>query len=47
MLSQEAYFRYSSLRDGRFYVRKCADAAVEERALGKIRGMLTETEAAK
>ena len=47
MLSQEAYFRYSSLRDGRFYVRKCADAAVEERALGEIRGMLTETEAAK
>ena len=47
MLSQEAFSRYSSLRDGRFHVRKCTDAAVEERALAEIQGMLTETEDAK
>lgn len=44
MASQEAYFRFAGLRNGQFYVRKCADAAIERRALAEIRGMLTKQE---
>lgn len=44
MASQEAYFRFAGLRNGQFYVRKCADAATERRALAEIRGMLTKQE---
>ena len=40
MASQDAYFRFSEMRDGQFYVQKCADAEIERRALREIRGML-------
>lgn len=42
MAAQDAYFRFSELRDGRFYVQKCANASVEIRALSEIGAMLTE-----
>lgn len=44
MVSQDVYFRFSSVRDGRFYVRKCTDAAVELRALEEIKTMMNITE---
>ena len=40
MASQDAYFRFSKVRDGRFYVQKCADVEIERRALREIREML-------
>lgn len=39
MASQELYFRFSGVRNGKFFVRKCTDAAVEARALAEIRMM--------
>lgn len=44
MTSQEMYFRFSGLRNGRFYVRKCTDPAVERRALDEIKQMLIKQE---
>ena len=40
MASQDAYFRFSKIWDGRFYVQKCADVEIERRALREIREML-------
>lgn len=40
LVSQERYFCFSALRDGRFYVQKCSDAGIEQRALQEIKGML-------
>ena len=40
MASQELYFRFSEIRDGRFYVQKCAAPEIEWQALQEIRGML-------
>lgn len=40
MVAQELYFRFSALRDGRFYVRKCTDADVGRRSLQEIRNMM-------
>ena len=40
MASQECYFRFSGIKDGRFYVRRCMDAAIEDRALAEIKLML-------
>lgn len=42
--AHEYYLRYSSLRDGRFYVQKCTDAGAERRALAEIRTMLRDTD---
>lgn len=42
MVSQEAYFRYSGLRNGRFFVRKCTNPEIERQALSEIRAMLTK-----
>ena len=36
MASQEFYFRFSGIRDGRFYVRRCMNTAVEKKALAEI-----------
>ena len=38
--SQDMYFSFSSLREGRFYVRRCTSAAVEARALAEARAFL-------
>ena len=40
MASQELYFRFSEIRDGRFYVRKCANPEIERQALREIWGMM-------
>ncbi|MBQ7955568.1 MAG: hypothetical protein IJ282_07430 [Lachnospiraceae bacterium] len=37
LYSQDLYFRFSDLRDGKFYVNKCASEEVEEKALAEIR----------
>ncbi len=41
LAAQRSYFRFAAWRGGRFFVRRSADAAVEQRALGEIRTMLT------
>jgi len=40
MVSQDLYFQFSDLRDGRFYVRKCRNSEVEERTLTEVKAML-------
>ena len=40
MASQEQLFRFSGMRDGKFYVQKCTDAEAERQSLREIRGML-------
>lgn len=40
MASQERYLRFSALRSGRFYVRRCADAEVERQALQEIKAIM-------
>ncbi|MBO2516714.1 MAG: hypothetical protein CW338_05455 [Clostridiales bacterium] len=42
MYSQDLYFIFSGLRDGRFYVKKCLDAGVERNAFAEVKAMLTE-----
>ena len=42
MASQDAYLRYSSFRNGTFYVQKCTSADVERQALSEIKAMQTE-----
>ena len=39
MASQEFYFRFSGITDGRFYVRKCMNIAIEKQALAEIKIM--------
>ncbi len=39
MVSQEAYLRYSSFRNGRFYVQKCTSADIERLSLSEIKAM--------
>ena len=39
MASQEFYFRFSGIKDGRFYVRKCINTAIENQALAEIKIM--------
>jgi len=39
MASQEFYFRFSEIKDGRFYVRKCMNTAIENQALAEIKIM--------
>lgn len=41
LAAQRAYLRFAAWRDGRFFVRRCADPAMEARALGEIGTMLT------
>lgn len=41
LVSQDVYFRFSSLRDGKTFVQACKDPAVEREALGEIRTLLT------
>lgn len=36
MASQELYFRFSGIRDGRFYVRRCMNTVIEKKALAEI-----------
>lgn len=36
LASQELYFRFSGIRNGAFYVRKCLDAPTEKQALAEI-----------
>lgn len=40
MVSQERYLRFSALRNGRFYVRRCTDAEVERRSLQEIKTIM-------
>ena len=40
LAAQELYFRFSGLKNGRFYVQKCTDEAVARRALCEIGLML-------
>ena len=40
MASQAQYFRFSGLRDGRFYVRTCTDAAVGRQSLQELKQMI-------
>lgn len=42
-VSHELYFRFSDIRDGRFYVCKCTDADIEARALKEIGAMLKQS----
>lgn len=42
MAAQEALFRFADWRDGHFYVRRCADAAMEARACAELRAMLRD-----
>ncbi len=44
MASQEFYFRFSGIADGRFYVRKCMNTAIENQALAEIKLMLSADE---
>lgn len=44
MASQEFYFRFSGIKDGRFYVRKCMNTAIENQALAEIKLMLSADE---
>lgn len=39
MVSQELYFRFSGIRDGRFYVRECTDAEIRRQSLCEIKAM--------
>ena len=39
MASQALYFRFSGLRNGRFYVQTCTDSAVKRQALAEIENM--------
>ena len=45
MVSQEAYLRYSSFRNGRFYVQKCTSADIERLSLSEIKAMQTKEDA--
>ena len=47
MASQELYFRFSGIWDGRFYVRKCMNTAIENQALAEIKLMLSADEVNK
>ena len=40
MASQELFFSFSGIRDGRFYVRKCTDAGIKRQSLREIKLML-------
>ena len=42
MAAQDAYFRFSEMRNGMFYVQRCGDTSVERRALAEIGAMLTD-----
>ncbi len=44
MASQELYFRFSGIRDGCFYVRKCTEAKIEWQSLQEIKMMQKEYE---
>lgn len=44
MASQALFFRFSGIRDGRFYVQKCLDPSAEAQALAEIRRMLRDTD---
>lgn len=44
MASQEFYFRFSGIKDGLFYVRKCMNTAIEKQALAEIKVMLSADE---
>lgn len=39
MVSQDLYVQFSNLQDGQFYVKKCANADIEKRALEEIKVM--------
>lgn len=41
LCSQDLYFRFSGFQNGCFYVTKCSDPDIEERALAEIRSILT------
>lgn len=41
LVSQDVYFRFSSLRDGKTFVQICKDPVAEREALGEIRALLT------
>lgn len=40
LYSQDAYLKFAGFRDGRFYVNRCTDAAIEANALAEVRAML-------
>ena len=44
MASQKLYFRFSGIKDGRFYVRKCMNTAIENQVLAEIKLMLSADE---
>lgn len=41
--SQDLFYQFSDLRDGRFFVKKCESAEVEEQALEEIRAMMNNS----
>lgn len=45
LYSQDLYFRFCSLQNGRFFVNKCANKEVETRALAEIKTVLTLSQA--
>lgn len=44
LYSQDAYFRFSDLRDGKFFVQKCSNKEVEKYALAEIKTILKLSE---
>lgn len=40
LYSQDLYFRFSDLRDGKFYVNQCKNAVVEKKALEEIKAVI-------
>ena len=40
LYSQDMYFRYADFKDNRFFVEKCSDESIEQKALEEIRQML-------
>ncbi|MDE7206240.1 MAG: hypothetical protein K2N90_03635, partial [Lachnospiraceae bacterium] len=42
LYSQDLYFRFSDLKDGHFYIRKCENREVEKNAFAEIKAALNE-----
>lgn len=42
LYSQDLYFQFSDLKDGHFFIRKCADKGVEKNALKEIKTILAD-----
>lgn len=40
LYSQDLYFRFSDLRDGKFFVEKCSDREIEKTAIAEVKSVL-------